>query len=147
MKQATNTTELDIETLGYYVHRALFSMIKRLHKELKAQNLNFTHSDYTILRALDQKNGLTQTEISKIIGKEKSGVSRSINSLERQGYIFRTPANGCTNEVFISEKGKEVIPVLNDIAHRVTDRAFTGFGPKKRREMMTGLSSIYRNSI
>lgn len=138
--------KLDIHTLGYYLDRALCVMIKRLHKELKEYNIGFQHSDFTILKILSQTDGLSQTDLAKLLGKEKSGIGRSISSLEKDGFIYRAAINGCKNKVCLSEKGKQIIPLLDEIADKVTDRAFLGFSDKKRTELMKALTRISENA-
>ena len=147
MKRKSQELKLDINTLGYYLNRALCVMIKSLNKELKEYNLEFQHSDFTILKILSQVKGLSQTELARILGKEKSGIGRSLSSLEKEGYIYRGAINRCKNEVYLSEKGKQIIPLLDEIANKVTDKAFSGFSEKKRNEMMKNLTSIYENSL
>ena len=147
MKIKSEDVNLDIHTLGYYLDRAICVLIKSLNKELKEYNLGFQHSDFSILKVLSQVNGLSQTELARILGKEKSGIGRSLNSLEKEGYVTRSAINGCKNEVYLTEKGKQIIPLLNEIADKVTAKAFTGFTDKKRKEMMTNLTLIYENSL
>ena len=147
MKRRCEDIKLDIHTLGYYLDRAICVLIKSLNKELKEYNLGFQHSDFSILKVLSQVNGLSQTELARILGKEKSGIGRSLNSLEKEGYVTRSAINGCKNEVYLTEKGKQIIPLLNEIADKVTAKAFTGFTDKKRKEMMTNLTLIYENSL
>lgn len=147
MNRESEKLELDIQTLGYYIDRALCVMIKRLNKDLKARGLAFQHSDFTIMKVLSVTDSLTQSQLAKVLGKEKSGVGRSLSSLEKEGYINRTTVNGCTNKVFISDKGKDIMPLLNEIANNVTERALSGFTVKKRQELMKNLTLIYNNSL
>ncbi|MCH5226392.1 MAG: MarR family transcriptional regulator [Muribaculaceae bacterium] len=147
MKKDLDPIQLDIQTLGYYLDRALCVMIKRLNKELKEENLKFQHSDFTVLKVLSETDGLNQSHLARILGKEKSGIGKTLKSLEKEGYIQRSALNGCTNTVRLTEKGKEVLPLLNKIADRVTDIAFAGFSPKKRIEVMNYLTLIYRNAL
>ena len=139
--------EPDIQTLGYYVDRALCVMIKLLNKELKEANLRFQHSDYTIMRILSEKDSLTQSDLARILGKERSAISRSLTSLEKEGYVRREKVNGCTNHVFLTGKGKKIMPVLNEIANKVSDKAMLGVSYKERKEIMSYLTLIYRNSM
>lgn len=143
----TEEIEPEIKTLGYYIDRALCVMIKSLNKELKTHGLTFQHSDFTIMKVLNETDGLTQTRLAKVLGKEKSGIGRSLSSLEKDGYIVRTRVNRCTNKVCLTEKGNNIMPVLNEIANKVTDKAFAGFSEKKRLEMMKNLTLIYKNSL
>lgn len=139
--------KLDIQTLGYYIDRALCVMIKSLNKELKEYQLEFKHSDFTILKVLSQNDGLSQSALARILGKEKSGIGRSLSSLEKKGYIYRSAISGCKNGVCLSEKGKQIIPLLDEIADKVTGKAFTGFTERQRKEMMKNLTLIYENSL
>lgn len=147
MKVKSDEIKIDIHTLGYYLDRALCVMIKCLNKELKNYNLGFQHSDFTILKILSQVDGLCQTELAKLLGKEKSGIGRSLSSLEKEGYIYRSALNGCKNKVALTEKGKQIIPLMNEIADKVTNIAFSGFSEKKKKEMMDNLTKIYENAL
>lgn len=147
MKKNPGEINIDIHTLGYYLDRALCVMIRSLNKELKEYQLGFQHSDFTILKVLSETHGLSQTELARILGKEKSGIGRSLSSLEKDGYINRSAINGCKNELCLTEKGEQIIPLLNEIADKVTAKAFTGFSDKKRKEMMQNLTIIYKNSL
>ncbi|MCH5241897.1 MAG: MarR family transcriptional regulator [Muribaculaceae bacterium] len=147
MKSDLETEELDIKTLGYYIDRALCVMIKRLNKELREENLKFQHSDFSVMKVLSEVDNINQSHLAKILGKEKSGIGKTLKSLEKEGYIQRSAINGCTNNVRLTEKGKEILPLLNKIANKVTDIAFTGFSPKKRNDIMKSLTLIYKNSL
>ena len=147
MKKDLESVELDIKTLGYYINRALCVMIKRLNKELRDENLKFQHSDFTVMKVLSEVDNISQSHLAKILGKEKSGIGKTLKSLEKEGYIQRSAINGCTNNVTMTEKGKEVLPMLNKIADRVTERAFSGFSQKKRNEILKSLTLIYKNSL
>ena len=147
MKKDFEAVELDIKTLGYYIDRALCVMIKRLNKELKDENIKFQHSDFTVMKVLSEVDSINQSHLAKILGKEKSGIGKTLKSLEEEGYIQRSALNGCTNNVRLTEKGKEIMPLLNKIANKVTDTAFTGFSQKKRNEAMKYLTLIYQNSL
>ena len=147
MKSDLDPVELDIKTLGYYVDRALCVMIKRLNKELREENLKFQHSDFSVMKVLSEVESISQSHLAKILGKEKSGIGKTLKTLEKEGYIQRSALNGCTNNVNLTEKGKEILPLLNKIAGKVTDIAFTGFSPKKRTEVMNCLTLIYKNSL
>ena len=139
--------ELEVHSLGFYLNRALWSMIKYLNKELKNSNLDFQHSDFTILKALDSLDGATQSQIAMVLDKERSGVGRSISSLESKGYIKREPLNGSTNFVTLTEKGKQTIPVINDIIDRVTAKAFKGFSQRSKTSTINHLNRIFQNSV
>ena len=139
--------ELEINTLGYYVNRVFATLIRLLNKELKASNLNLQHSDFTILKVLNEVGHASQSEIATFLGKERSGISRSLTSLEKEGFIKREPVDGKTNSVSLSERGKEILPLINEIADRVTEKAFKGFSKNSSAAMIKNLNRIYHNTL
>ena len=147
MKRKLRPFEIDIDALGYYINRAFFAMVKYLNQELSDSNLNLQHSDFTILKILNQIKAGSQTEISTILGKERSGISRSLSNLERNGYVKREAKNGSTNYVSLTPKGEEVLPKINAITDKVTEKAFKGFSQKSREAMIKNLNKIYFNSL
>lgn len=147
MKKEKEAFHIQIDTLGYFIHRAYYMMVKMLNKELKAHNLKLQHSDFAIMMVLKEIGAASQTQLSEIQGKERSGVSRSLIALEKEGYIVRTPFNGKTNKVTLSEKGLELMPLLTEIANNVTDSALKGFSKQSRAGLINNLHRIYLNSL
>lgn len=135
-----------IQTLGFYIHRAFYTMIKMLNQELKKRGLNIQHSDFAIMMVLNEVGSVTQTQLSSLQGKERSGVSKSLIALEKEGYIERRPLDGKTNLVSLSEKGKKLMPLLLDIGDTITVAAYKGFSPRSREAMKNNLTKIYQNA-
>lgn len=142
-----NAFEINIDTLGYYVNRAFFALIKLLNKEIKESGLKFQHSDFVILKILITIGGASQSQIANILGKERSAISRSLASLEEEGYILREQVDGKTNLVTLSEKGKEIVPLINDIGNRVSELGFKGLSKRSRESMINNLTKIFDNAI
>ena len=115
--------------------------------ELREENLKFQHSDFTVMKVLSEVESIRQSHLAKILGKEKSGIGKTLKTLEKEGQIQRSALNGCTNNISLTEKGKEILPLLNKIAERVTENAFSGFTAKKREDVMKSLTLIYKNSL
>lgn len=137
---------IEINTLGFHIHRVLYAMIRSLTRRLKENNLNLEHSDFTILMLLGQIKGCSQSEIARVLGKERSGVSRSIVALEKEGILKREPLDGKTNYVTLTEKGEQIIPTLHNIADQVTEEALKGFSHKKRESLINSLNKIFSNA-
>lgn len=145
MKKESKIPETEIYTLGCNLDRTLCVLIKCLNKELRENNLNFQHSDFSILKVLNLSDGISQSDLSRILGKERSAVSRSVSSLEQQGYLQREARNGCTNSIILTQKGKEIISLLDSIAQKVTQDAFAGFTKKRREATIKNLTAIFHN--
>lgn len=139
--------EIEFTTLGFYINRAFCSLLRLLNKELKENNLNIQHSEFTILKVLEKLQGASQSQLADILGKERSGIGRSVATLEKKGYVKRDALNGSTNFVTLTERGEEAIPVINGIIDRVTAQAFKGFSNKSREATLNNLKKIYQNAL
>lgn len=139
--------ELEISTLGFYVNRAFWGLIKILNKELKQSGLDLPHAEFTIIKALEVLQGATQSQIAKVLDKERSGISRSLVSLEKKGYICKAPLNGKSNFVILTEKGKDTLPKINEVIDKISEQALKGFSKRSRESLMNNLTRIYENSM
>lgn len=147
MKKGDGPFEVEIDTLGFFVHRTFYMMVKMLNRELKMRNLALQHSDFAILMVLKEIGSASQSQLSYLQGKERSGVSRSLAALEKEGYIERKPLNGKTNCVTLTEKGMNIMPLLTDVANHITESALKGFSIKNKESIIKNLNKIYQNAL
>lgn len=139
--------ELDINALGFHINRVLWALVKNLNKELKDNNLGIQHAEFIIIKALDSIKGESQSQIAHVLGKERSGISRSLAALEERGYIIKEPLDGKSNYVTLSEKGKSILPVINAIIDKISEQALRGFTKKSRESLVNNLTKVYLNAI
>lgn len=145
MKKNRTAYEIDMKTLGFYIDRLLYSMIKRQNKMLKEAGSDLQHTEFITLKVLDRLESATQTELADVMGKERSGIGRALASLEEKGYVSREPLNGSTNIVTLTEKGKGMKPLLQDISARLTGQAFKGLSEKRQNSVLSYLDKLYQN--
>lgn len=138
--------ELEIQAIGYYLNRTFCMVVKLLNKELREANLDLQHAEFSIIRVLTEIGGMSQSQLAQILGKERSGVGRTISSLEKKGYISRDSLNGSTNLITLTEKGRELAPVINEVISKVTEKSFHGFSQKSRGSTIKNLNKIFENA-
>lgn len=147
MKSQPEIADFTVSTLGFYINRALSAMIRNLNKELKAAGLDIQHSHFVVLKFLSVKDSVCQSEISYISGKDKAAISRTLAYLEKNNYVVREAQNKCKYSVVLTDKGREIIPLINDIADKVTSKAFTGFRNGAKIRVIEDLTKIYSNFL
>ena len=145
MKNESTPPHEGIYKIGFYLDRILFSLIKILNRELKEENCDIRQPEFSIMQTLSVRGSMSQSSLAKILGKERSGISRSVKLLESKGYIKRDPLNGSTNQVDLTEAGKLAIPGFIEMYNRVVDGAFKGLSEKSRQSIMKNLDKIYQN--
>lgn len=146
MKSATNNSLLNIDTLGYYLDRALNAMVKSLNKQFWEHNIDLQHSQYIVLKVLWCVDGVSQSQLSKLLGKDPAAVSRALNYLESKGYIVRKSINNKTNGIYLTEYADSRRAEIEHIADVVTDTATKGMNGHQREIIIQLLTKIYDNS-
>ena len=145
MKQETIQEPLDIDTLGYYLDRALNVMIKLLNKTFAEKDIGLQHAQYTVLKVLWCCEGISQSRLSRLLGKDPAAISRALNYLESKGYIERRGTNGKTNGIFLTEYANSRKDEIEAVADLVTDKATSGMTQHQKDLLKQVLNTIYDN--
>lgn len=136
---------IQINTLGYLVDRTFSNMVKFLNYELLAKGLDFQHPQFIILMILSKYDGLSQTELTTFIDRDKGSVSRNITYLESKGYIIRRMEGGKKKIIYLTEKGKSIIPILYDISDNNMNTSLKGFSEKNKKAIFEMLRKMSDN--
>ncbi|WP_020075626.1 MarR family winged helix-turn-helix transcriptional regulator [Cryocola sp. 340MFSha3.1] len=75
--------------ITWLLHRAAQRMHAVTEREAVAHGLQLR--DYIILSALDKTTGLTQIELGRVLGLDKTTLTSQLDRLERNGLIERRP--------------------------------------------------------
>lgn len=77
-------------------------------RTLKADGIGTSEFDF--IHAVRKNPGITQAEICKKLGIDKSAVARQASSLESKGYLIRktNPADGRSHLLFATEKSESL---------------------------------------
>ena len=137
--------DIQIDTLGYFVNRVFSSMVKSLNNKLTEEGLDIQHPQFAILMVMSRKDGIDQSELTEYVGRDKASVSRTIKSLEEKGLVIVKPNGGKKKKIFLSEKGKDLIPKLYEIGHHNTEITLKGFSEKKAKDIFEMLDKMYLN--
>lgn len=137
--------DVEIHTLGYYVDRTFTNMVKYLNYELAKSELDLQHPQFSILMVLSVNEGITQSTLTEFVDRDKASVSRNVKYLEEKGYIRREMVDGKKNNLFLTDKGKGILPILYEISQKDTDNTLQGFSEKKKLEIYDILTKMYLN--
>lgn len=146
MKKIDDSFELQIDTLGYYLDRALNVMVKKLNRLFAEHHIDLQHSQYIVLKVLWCRNGLSQSQLSKILGKDPAAISRALNYLEQKEYIKRKTLNSKTNAVYLTDYADSRKADIEHLADLVTEISTKGMNDEQREIMRQFLTEIYCNT-
>ena len=135
------------DILGVWLDFAFNSLVAELNRSLHSVGLPLNHAQFAILQNLFLNDGLSQNEIARRVRKDRAAVSRSLNTLEENGFIFRKALSGTKNGVFLTEKA---IANRDRIADAINMAVAKGRGEMSGEEYERGISflkKIYENLV
>lgn len=133
--------EITVKSLGFLLARALWASVIALNTALKEQGIDLPNSQYIIMRFLYEQDGISQNRIATLMHKDAAAIKRSIDNLEKKGLVERRAVSRCKNNIFLTEKGRELIPEVIAIADKVFDMT------TELPEEMCRIGNLYLESI
>jgi len=115
-------------------------------KQLKDYNIK--KSQYIFLNALYKKDGVSQEQLSNYLKIDKGTTAKAIKKLEDDGYVIRkvdTKDKRAYN-VYLTEKGVEIKPVVRKAMLDWIDILFSGFSEEEREQSLALLEKMGENA-
>lgn len=135
-----------LHSLGFLLNRASVALGKALNNKLQESNIDLPHSQFVVLRCLYYRNGLSQLEISNLLFKDAAAIKRTIDNLEKKGYVERQQIHSQKNNILITKLGKTVLPEALKIAKQITDKALESLSTKDEKNLFSALNTIFENA-
>ena len=100
----------------------------------KLEGYNIGSGQYGILLNLHRKGGISQEELANYLKTDKGSIAKSVKKLEDEGYIERSPDadDKRAYKVFLTQKAKDVIPVLEEAIGSWEDTLVSGLSDGER---------------
>ena len=142
----TRTADLPFDnSIGYQI-RITHRMVQR-YLQSKIEPHGVTLGMWYFLRALWHEDGLTQRELSRRLGTMEPTTLTAIATMEKAGLVtrVRNETDRRKLNVFLTEKGHALKPLLLPLAVEVVHNATDGFSPAEVRQFLRFLGAIQQN--
>ena len=108
---------------------------------------NITREQLGILLLLSLGDGLYQTQIANILGKDRPNITRMIDVLETNGFIRREKDDNNRRilKVYLTEKGKERANVAKPLKDRMNAAQYKGMTDDEIITLVTLLRRVRKN--
>lgn len=136
-------TEYDL--LGVWLDLAFNSLVGELNRSLHSVGLPLNHAQFAILQNLFLKDGQSQSDIARRVGKDRAAISRSLDTLEGNGFIIRKAVSGSKNGIFLTEKAIENRNKIVDAINMATAKGRGDISVEEYENGMNFLRKIYEN--
>ena len=106
------------ESLSILVTRTHSVLNRRLIKNFKEADHPITPEQYAVLLHLWEEDGMCQISICGLTGKDKPGVTRIIDNLEKSGFVVRKPSEEDRRKklIYLTPDGKCLKEASNKLA-------------------------------
>ena len=120
-------------------------LIKKANQLLKEHNI--THAYASFLLELYRQDGLTQAELHKRIGIEQPTAVRTLDRMERDGFIHREQKLEDRRAVRIklTDKGKGYQKILQDCVQELNELALRGIDKQERSLLIRLMNTLNSN--
>ncbi len=122
-------------------------LVKKANELLKPHAITDAYTYF--LMALYQQNGLTQSEMHKQIGIEQPTAVRTLDRMERDGLIERTPSLSDRRaiQINLTEKGRSYEKTIEQCAKELNQLALNDFTEEEQQTLKNLLIKLNNNLI
>jgi MarR family transcriptional regulator, organic hydroperoxide resistance regulator len=132
--------------ITWLLHRAAQRM--RVATGEQAEKHGVQLRDFIVLSALDMSSNLTQIELGKLLGLDKTTLMSQLDRLERMGLVLRRgdPRDRRRRIPEITEAGRAVHAKVTEACTEVETAALSGFGQEHVQALRRMLVEIIGDS-
>ena len=112
------------------------------------ERIGFGSGHFFFLFELYAEEGLSQDELSRRVGVDKSNTSRALAQLEKYGLVYRqtNPDNHKEKKVYLQKKAYEVKEELRKIQYQWNEKLLNGFLEEEKATFFLNLKKMVDNA-
>ena len=120
---------------------------RKLAGDLKANGIQITPEQMTVLSLLWKKDNVSQQELCNTTFKDKPNMTRLIDSLETKGYVVRISdkRDRRNNLINLTAKGREIEEKAFDVANQTLRKALSNATIEELKDGQNLLKKIFSN--
>jgi DNA-binding MarR family transcriptional regulator len=120
---------------------------RALLNNFKKNNIALTKEQWTILGVLWLDDGCSQQTLAHRTYKDKPGITRLIDNLEKENLVERRPdaKDRRLNLIFLTPKGKIIEREVIEIVNQTLESAVKGIDPENLKIVKNTFLQIYDN--
>lgn len=135
---------------GFLIHDV--SRLRRTIYDQRLKPLGITRSQWWVLSHLtrhEKDEGYPQTELAQLLDVGKVTLGGLIDRLEQSGFVKRVPdkRDRRSKRVLVTDKGLELIHVMEDVAKSVNAEITAGISAKDEKFLIEILTRMKHNLL
>lgn len=133
------------KSLGYQIRASHRLIQRRLQSLIEPHGVSL--GMWYFLRVLWHKEGLTQSELSQLVGTMEPTTVTALRAMERSGFIKRerNATDGRKINIYLTDLGRELEEKLVPLAKEVLSEASSGLSDSEMQTLLRLLNVIQTN--
>jgi len=117
------------------------------NKELQSLGFDLTKEQFVALKILSDCNGASQNKLACITNRDKTSMTRLVNTLEKKNYIARIPSqeDKRINQLFITKAGEKILNDVTPYVIKNIDKLQKGVNVDETNMIIDALKRIQKN--
>lgn len=113
----------------------------------RAHGIELSAAQWDLLMALWQCDGVSQSTLAGVTGRDKAGITRLLDGMVERGWVERRrpPGNRRRYAVHLTQAGRQLHERLLPIAQTVAEQALEGLNERDKTGLRNGLKRIHAN--
>lgn len=134
-------------SLGPWIGRTMKLIEHRLEDLLAENNIDLSKMQFIVLSKIAENDGLCQSQLAFYTNRDKSSLTRMINTLISKGYITKCPSkkDKRKNKIYISEQGIDILKEAAPHFKKMTEFVEEGLTPEEIESTKKILERIQLN--
>ena len=95
------------KSIGFKINQTANKLNNKYNQLL--QEYDIAPEQRAALEIIKYETDVNQTKIANILGKDKTTISRTLNTLEKKGFITKSQKDKRTNLIVITPKGEDIL--------------------------------------
>ena len=134
-------------TLGMLIGQVHRLSTKRFVQNSHTHGLEISLDQWLVLGPVWKNDGISQKDIAEFCGKDKTSVTKIIDTLEKKNLVVRVTdqLDHRVKRVVLSQKGRELFVSALPVMAQTRDELRSGISDKEIEALKTILNKIYNN--
>lgn len=135
------------ESINVLVSKTSQKFKLELGRMLKQSGIDISSDQWSVLMALSDNDGPSQTDLALKLYKVRSNITRILDIMEKMELIERRRSSADKREynVFITDKGKNMIPDLKRASASILGKALQNANTEELAIVKSVLNKIFTN--
>ncbi|WGF88690.1 MarR family winged helix-turn-helix transcriptional regulator [Marinivivus vitaminiproducens] len=132
---------------GFVLSDVARLMRKRFEQQARAEGLELTRAQWSVLARLARREGLRQTELAAILEVEPITLARQLDRLEAAGMVERRldPSDRRARLLFLKPAAHPLLDQIRAVGLTIREEALAGLSPAERETFLALLVRVKGN--